>query len=184
VNARLHAITKQLIPLNAMQRFTISLDDGLAAQFDTLIAARGYDNRSEAVRDLIRNRMDHDQVDRPADADANAWCVATLSYVYDHHDRTVSDRVQSLQHDQHDLVVTSVHHHLDHDHCLETVVLRGLTQRVNALAQQLIALRGVRHGNVHLVPLQPLEATAGTPAADLHSHGHGHAAHAHFKPLS
>jgi CopG family nickel-responsive transcriptional regulator len=98
----------------------------------------------------------------------------------------VSERVQSLQHDQHDLVITSLHHHLDHDHCLETVVLRGLTHRVNALAQQLIALRGVRHGSVQLVPLQPLQTSAGGPAADLHSHdhSHGHGAHTHLKPLS
>lgn len=171
-----------------MQRFTISLDDTLAAQFDTLIAARGYVNRSEAVRDLIRNRMDHDHAVQPADSAADAWCVATINYVYDHHDRTVSERVQSLQHDQHDLVITSLHHHLDHDHCLETVVLRGLTQRVSALAQQLIALRGVRHGSVHLVPLepleplQPLEQTAHHSHA--HSHSHGQGAHTHLKPLS
>jgi CopG family nickel-responsive transcriptional regulator len=170
-----------------MQRFTISLDDALAAQFDTLIAARGYVNRSEAVRDLIRNRLDHDHIGQPSDADANGWCVATINYVYDHHDRTVSERVQSLQHDQHDLVITSLHHHLDHDHCLETVVLRGLTQRVSALAQQLIALRGVRHGSVHLVPLQPLGSAAdNTSVTTAHSHGegHGHGLHTHLKPLS
>ena len=159
-----------------MQRFTISLDDALAAQFDTLIAARGYVNRSEAVRDLIRNRMDDEHVGQHLDASADAWCVATISYVYDHHDRTVAERVQSLQHAQHDLVITSLHHHLDHDHCLETVVLRGLTQRVSALAQQLIALRGVRHGSVQLVPLEALEGVA--------PHSHGHGPHTHLKPLS
>lgn len=165
-----------------MQRFTISLDDALAVQFDTMIAARGYVNRSEAVRDLIRNHMDHHHVGSSTDVDPGTWCVATINYVYDHHDRTVSERVQSLQHDQHDLVLTSLHHHLNHDHCLETVVLRGLTQRVSALAQQLIALRGVRHGSVHLVPLQPLEAAQGAQQAFPHSHGHG--LHTHLKPLS
>lgn len=177
-----------------MQRFTISLDDELAAQFDTFIAARGYVNRSEAVRDLIRNRLDHDHIDQHTHTDPSTWCVATINYVYDHHDRTVSERVQSLQHDQHDLVITSLHHHLDHDHCLETVVLRGLTPRVSALAQQLIALRGVRHGSVHLVPLE--ENAAHTHADHAikkapvgHSHeGHDSYAqaslHSHLKPLS
>lgn len=163
-----------------MQRFTISLDDALAAQFDALIASAGYVNRSEAVRDLIRNRMDKDHLA----PDASAWCVATINYVYDHHDRTVSERVQSLQHDHHDLVVTSLHTHLDHDHCLETVVLRGRTERVKALSQQLIALRGVRHGSVHLVPLHE-----GVPHThdDAPTAAHGHApaaAHSHLKPLS
>ena len=169
-----------------MQRFTISLDDTLAAQFDTLIGARGYVNRSEAVRDLIRHRLDQDHVSQPNDAGPTAWCVATINYVYDHHDRTVAERVQSLQHDQHDLVITSLHHHLDHDHCLETVVLRGLTQRVNALAQQLIALRGVRHGSVHLVPLQALgdEADTSTAAPHTHTEDQGHGQHTHLKPLS
>ena len=95
-----------------MQRFTISLDDELAAQFDTLITDKGYVNRSEAVRDLIRTRLGDAQLE----VSASAWCVASLNYVYDHHDKTVTERVLSLQHDHHDLVITSLHTHLDHDH--------------------------------------------------------------------
>ena len=162
-----------------MQRFTISLDDALAHEFDALIASAGYVNRSEAVRDLIRHRLDSEHLDG-----ASLWCVATVNYVYDHHDRTVSERVQSLQHDHHDLVITSLHTHLDHDHCLETVVLRGHTERVSALSQQLIALRGVRHGSVHLVPLNEdrPHTHEDAPAA---AHGHAPvAAHSHLKPLT
>ena len=169
-----------------MQRFTISLDDALAKQFDTLIASAGYVNRSEAVRDLIRHRMDSEHLDAPATS-----CVATVNYVYDHHDRTVSERVQSLQHDHHDLVITSLHTHLDHDHCLETVVLRGRTERVSALSQQLIALRGVRHGSVHLVPLgegKPhthREQAAGEQAqAQSRADSTQGLAHSHLEPLS
>ena len=173
-----------------MQRFTISLDDALAAQFDTLIAAAGYVNRSEAVRDLIRNRMDSEHLGA-----AGVWCVATVNYVYDHHDRTVSERVQSLQHDHHDVVITSLHTHLDHDHCLETVVLRGRTERVSALSQRLIALRGVRHGSVHLVPLDEgkphahgVAGAAGSGAAKEHAPphqtAHGLPLHTHLKPLN
>ena len=168
-----------------MQRFTISLDDALAEQFDALIGSAGYVNRSEAVRDLIRNRMDSAHLSASA-----LWCVATISYVYDHHDRKVSDRVQSLQHDHHDLVITSLHTHLDHNHCLETVVLRGRTENVSALAQQLIALRGVRHGNVHLVPLgedkphiHP-EHTAGQTQAPHREDSTQACLHSHLKPLN
>ena len=159
-----------------MQRFTISLDDELAARFDAFIAAQGYENRSEAVRDLIRARLGSASLDAAAPAGARQapWCVACMSYVYDHHEHTVTARVLGLQHDHHDLVVTSLHTHLDHDHCLETVVLRGPTAAVRACAAQLVALRGVRHGNVHLVPLDAQEAR--------HSHGQAQPAHTHWKP--
>ncbi len=142
-----------------MQRFTISLDDELALQFDALIAQTGYGNRSEAVRDLIRSRLDSASLGGTAlgarrhGTDGN-WCVASVSYVYDHHEQTVTSRVLDLQHDHHDLVITSLHTHLDHDNCLETVVLRGPTVAVRECAERLVALRGVRHGNVHLVPLE------------------------------
>jgi CopG family transcriptional regulator, nickel-responsive regulator len=156
-----------------MERFTISLDEALARQFDTLIAAKGYINRSEAVRDLIRARIDDAQLSQ---SQATA-CVAAINYVYDHHDRTVTERVLSLQHDHHDLVITSLHTHLDHDHCLETVVLRGPTPAVSAFAQTLVALRGVRHGNIHLVPL--------SESGKTHSHSHApNSSHTHLKPLS
>ena len=157
-----------------MQRFTISLDDALAAKFDALITAKGYDNRSEAVRDLIRGGIDSDHLQTPQ----AAWCVATINYVYDHHDTTVVERVMSLQHDHHDLIVTSLHTHLDHAHCLETIVLRGATRAVTAFSQTLIALRGVRHGSVQLVPL------AEHPKAHKHSALEGAATHHHFNPLS
>ena len=157
-----------------MQRFTISLDDALAARFDELIAAKGYNNRSEAVRDLIRGRIDDNHLQTPQ----AAWCVATLNYVYDHHDTTVVERVMSLQHAHHDLIVTSLHTHLDHAHCLETVVLRGATRAVTAFSETVIALRGVRHGSMQLVPL--------AEHADHHTHGQDNnsPAHRHFNPLS
>lgn len=159
-----------------MHRFTISLDDELATQFDAFIAAQGYENRSEAMRDLIRARLGHASLgDAPPDGAPQApWCVANVSYVYDHHEQAVTTRVLDLQHDHHDLVVTSLHTHLDHDHCLETVVLRGPTPAVRACASQLVALRGVRHGHVHLVPLEAQPSR--------HSHGPAQAAHAHWKP--
>ena len=163
-----------------MQRFTISLDEALALQFDALIAAKGYINRSEAVRDLIRSQMDATHLQ----AARSHWCVATISYVYDHHDRTVAERVQSLQHDHHDLVITSLHTHLDHDHCLETVILRGRTHRVSALAQQLMALRGVRHGGLRLVPLQQQGDDTGHTHDDVDDADPAHTGHTHFKPLS
>ena len=138
-----------------MQRFTISLDDDLARQFDEFIAQRSYDNRSEAVRDLIRQRLG----DAPAAASAGNWCVATVTYVYVHHDQPAAARLLALQHDHHDMVVSSTRVLLDHDDRLET-----------------LALRGVRHGQLHLVAL--------TRQGSGHRHPHGPGSHTHFMPLN
>ncbi len=162
-----------------MQRFTISLDDTLAAQFDALITAKGYINRSEAVRDLIRAQLGNAHLE----VTSAPWCAATLNYVYDHHDKTVTERVLSLQHDHHDLVITSLHTHLDHDDCLETVVLRGPTSAITAFSQTLIALRGVRHGNIHIVALGESGQKHTHPHSSVDGDKHGHS-HVHFKPIS
>ncbi len=156
-----------------MQRFTISLDDELAQRFDELIASRAYVNRSEAVRDLIREQLGNAVLGTPK----AKWCAATVSYVYDHHESAVSSRIMALQHDHHDLVVSSLHSYLDHHNRMETMMLRGTAEAVQAFAQAVIALRGVRHGQVHFIPL----------AQDGHSHRHSHdspGAHRHFTPLS
>ena len=156
-----------------MQRFTISLDDELAQQFDALIAGKGYINRSEAVRDLIRSGVGRETL-RHDMARKAAWCVATVSYVYDRHEQTVISRVLELQHAHHDLVVTSMRPHVDHDNCMEAVVLRGPIAEVQSCAEQLLALRGVRHGNIHQVPL-----------ARSRPHSHGTVGtHTHLKPLN
>ncbi len=133
-----------------MERFTISLDESLAQEFDTLIRARGYANRSEAVRDMLRSELEKDRLARK---DA-PYCVASLSYVYNHHERRLAERLTDLQHHAHDLVVSSMHVHLDHDHCLETLFLRGATHEVRSVAEKISAERGVRHAALNLVPVE------------------------------
>lgn len=154
-----------------MQRITISIDDDLANAFDRYIEERGYGNRSEAVRDLIRDRLD-DPTNEPS---ATHHCVASLSYVYDHHERALAERMAAAQHAHHDLTVASMHVHLDHHNCLETVVLQGATVAVREFAAQLTATPGVRHGALNLV---------GVETAERHSHGrdHGQTSHRHLKP--
>ena len=131
-----------------MQRLTISIEDDLAADFEALARARGYDNRSEAIRDLMRRELGQ----AAASARPDGPCVASLTYLYDHHERTVTARLGDAQHDHHDLTVSTMHAHLDHDLCLETVFLRGPVAQVEAFAQRVLAQRGVLHGNLHLVP--------------------------------
>lgn len=152
-----------------MERFTISLDESLARQFDALIANRGYSNRSEAVRDLIRAAIEGDrQRDEPS-----GFCVANLSYVYNHHERELAERLTGLQHDHHDLTVAALHSHLDHENCLESVILKGPTREVRQFADALVAERGVRHGKLNVIALE---------AEHHHAHDEHGEAHVHLRP--
>lgn len=132
-----------------MQRLTISIDDELAEAFDALVAARGYANRSEAVRDLVRRELGEHQLH----TDPRAPCVAVLSYVFDHHERQLAGRLAAHQHAHHELTVATLHAHLDAALCIETALLRGPKAQVQALADSVVAQTGVQHGHVHLVPV-------------------------------
>lgn len=129
-----------------MQRLTISLDDDLARAFDAIAAERGYQSRSEAMRDLVRRAVDEHRLEATGDGP----CVANLSYVYDHHTRDLARRLTELQHDHHDLVVSSTHVHLDHHSCLESTILKGPADTVRALGTRIQAERGVRFGAMNL----------------------------------
>ena len=131
-----------------MQRLTITLDDALVAEIDRVIAERGYQNRSEAIRDLARAGL----LQTRTDADGAAPCVAAVVYVYDHEARRLSQRLTRAFHDHHALSMASLHVHLDHDSCLEVNVLKGRTDQVRHLAEHVVAERGVRHGQVVVLP--------------------------------
>ncbi|MEG2155771.1 MAG: nickel-responsive transcriptional regulator NikR [Burkholderiaceae bacterium] len=149
-----------------MERFTISIDEELAREFDALIEARGYGNRSEAVRDILRSHLD--RLREREDRDAH--CVAVLSYVYNHHERELAERLMGVQHAHHDLTVSSMHAHLDHDNCIETVILKGHASEVRRFSDSVCAERGVKHGQLNLVTV-----------AAHHSHHHKHE-HVHLTP--
>jgi CopG family transcriptional regulator, nickel-responsive regulator len=153
-----------------MERFTISLDNTLAQAVDHWIADRGYANRSEAVRDLFRAEMERTRQER----DESLHCVACLSYVFNHHQRELTERITGLQHDHHDLTVSTMHAHLDHDHCLETVILRGPTAAVKQFADAVCAERGVHHGKLNLISVA-LEPVPGHVHGPGHTHPHAEA---------
>jgi CopG family nickel-responsive transcriptional regulator len=131
-----------------MQRVTVTLDDDLAAELDRFMAARGYDNRSEALRDLTRAGMREAVV---ASGEAGR-ALGVLIYVYDHAVRDLARRVAGMHHDQADLSVATLHVHLDRDRCLEIAVLSGEAGDLRHLASDVIAERGVRHGQLVVVP--------------------------------
>jgi CopG family transcriptional regulator, nickel-responsive regulator len=159
-----------------MERITISLDEDLAREFDALIAQRGYGNRSEAIRDLLRSHIEGAR----RSEDTGVYCVANLSYVYNHHERDLAERLTGLQHGHHDLTVATMHAHLDHENCLESVILKGPARQVRAFADALVAERGVRHGQINVVTVE----------VDQGHHNHGYVPrgrivpHQHLKPRS
>jgi CopG family nickel-responsive transcriptional regulator len=151
-----------------MQRVTITIDDQLMTELDRIIAAQGYQNRSEAIRDLARAgiREAAENLDRQRD------CVAALVYVYDHAARQLSKRLADTFHDHHELSLASMHAHLDHDSCMEVTILRGKTEKVRKFAEHVIAERGVRHGRVMLVPTDVLSKPPSGGHGASHDHPH------------
>jgi CopG family nickel-responsive transcriptional regulator len=154
-------------PDTSMHRVTITLDDDLMQELDAVIRSRGYQNRSEAIRDLARLGLKHStQTAKP-----EAPCVAVLSYVYDHAARDLARRLTDTHHDHVHLTVSSMHVHLDHDNCLEISVLKGPAGQVQNFAEHVIAERSVRHGELAIIPE--------SGGAHLHPHHHEDDGHHH-----
>ncbi|MDR2820494.1 MAG: nickel-responsive transcriptional regulator NikR [Desulfovibrio sp.] len=127
--------------MSKLTRFGVSLDEDLLEPFDALCQRKNYATRSEAIRDLIRNSLVEEQWQN-----ARGKGAGTLTLVYDHHKHDLAKRLMRIQHDDHDIIVTTLHVHLDHYNCLEVLVLMGDASRVRALANRLISCRGVKHG--------------------------------------
>jgi CopG family nickel-responsive transcriptional regulator len=129
--------------MESLVRFGVSIRPGLLARFDDLISGKGYANRSEAIRDLIRRYLvEHEWEEGEIET------IGTLTILYNHHVRELSDRLDHLQHDHHDTVISTLHVHLDKDNCLEVLVLRGKASKIRALSDQLIGVKGVKHGQL------------------------------------
>lgn len=126
-----------------LARFGISIDNRLLQQFDSLIGEKGYVNRSEAIRDLIRGSLVDAQWTQE-----EVELVGTVTLVYDHHTRDLSDKLTEHQHSHHDAIISSLHVHLDAHNCLEVVVLKGQAGTVKRLAAELIGTKGVKHGKL------------------------------------
>ena len=129
--------------MKGLSRIGVSIDSELLEKFDSFIAGKGYENRSEAFRDLIRERLVASAVTSPA-----ALVVGTVTLIYDHHTRLLPERLTDIQHEHHEVVISTVHAHLDHHNCLEVVVLRGKSRDVQMLADKLISAKGVQHGRL------------------------------------
>ncbi|MGW8157548.1 nickel-responsive transcriptional regulator NikR [Desulfoprunum sp.] len=127
---------------NMLKRFSISLEENLLEIFDNHIRARSYTNRSEAIRDLIRKAF----VKKEWQADKEVMGV--ISLVYDHHQHKLQDKVTEVQHGYHHHIVSTTHVHMDHDNCLEVIIVRGKAKEIQELSDKLVALRGIRDGHL------------------------------------
>lgn len=129
--------------MSELTRISISLESNLLDAFDKLIAGKSYATRSEAIRDLIRDKLVRTEAEQAAGEQ-----VAVVTLVYDHHARELANRLIDKQHHHHDLVVSSMHIHLGARHCLEVTVLRGEAGKIRHLGDELLATKGVLHGEL------------------------------------
>jgi CopG family transcriptional regulator, nickel-responsive regulator len=150
-----------------LSRIGIALDSDLLQRFDRSIARSGYTNRSEAFRDLIRDRLVAERTAAP-----DATVVGTITLIYDHNAHGVTDKLTNLQHEHHDLVVSTSHAHLDHDSCLEVLIVHGTSARVEQFADRLIGLKGVQHGRLVMTVAQPASGTPHHKKGKSHRHKH------------
>ena len=125
-------------------RFGVSIPAALIKKFDLLIRRKNYSNRSEAIRDLIRKELVEEEIQENGDA------VGILHILYNHHRRELSEKLTDIQHKHHHLILSAMHIHLDHDNCIEVIVMQGNSQKVRSLADLLIAAKGVKHGKLNL----------------------------------
>lgn len=130
--------------ISPLVRFGVSLEKGLLDKFDRLIRRRGLANRSEALRDLIRKALIEKEWTEGADV------AGAVTLVYDHHRGDLLARLTDIQHDYHHLIISTQHIHLDHDHCLEIIAVRGKARLVARLADSLRSIKGVKHGTISM----------------------------------
>jgi len=126
-----------------LMRFGVSMEEKLLEQFDGWVERHDWSNRSEAIRDLVRDRLVEDEWQENV-----GEVVATLTFVYDHHVSDLQERLTRLQHRHDGLVLSAMHVHLDHDNCIEVLVMRGPGEHIQAMADRILGSRGVKHGKL------------------------------------
>lgn len=129
--------------MKSLIRFGVSIEEKLLMQFDDLIDEKGYANRSEAIRDLIRDKLVSQEL-----TDKNVESIGTLTLIYSHDVHELSDKLNEIQHHNHRIIISTTHIHLDEHNCLEVLILRGKTKQIQAIADKLLSVKNVRHGKL------------------------------------
>jgi CopG family nickel-responsive transcriptional regulator len=128
--------------MSRLVRFGISIDHELIEKFDTLIKQKNYENRSEAIRDLIRESIVEEEWQH------NQQIIGAIALVYDHHKRQLVNKLLDIQHNFHDVVLSSQHIHIDHNNCLEIMIVKGLSELIKGFYNKIRAIKGIKHINI------------------------------------
>ncbi len=155
--------------MSGLVRFGVSIEDELLKQFDEEIERKGYSNRSEAIRDLIRDQIVNEEWQTDEET------VGTITIVYDHHTRDLSANLTHIQHSFEGDIRSVLHIHLDHHNCLEVLVVQGKGRLLQQFADQLVSIKGVKHGKLTMTTTGSLIPTK------VHQHDHDHMTHTHSK---
>ena len=129
--------------MEKITRFGVSIEPDLLKKFDKIIKKEGYTNRSEAIRDLVRKNLIREE-----NKDPNAESIGTLTMIYDHHTGNLTNKLLDLQHDHTKEILSTTHIHIDHNNCLEVLVLKGKTGKIQKLADNIKSLKGIKHGEL------------------------------------
>ncbi len=149
--------------MSELVRFSVAMPEDLMEALDTYTARRGVaHNRSEAIRDLVRNALVEEEVEDPESS-----IFGTLTMVFNHHSNDLRDKLDNVQHDHVKEIVSTVHVHLDEENCLEVVLMRGKSREIRSIADALLGTKGVMHGKL-------VVTTAGAPHEHPHTHAHEH----------
>lgn len=149
--------------MSELVRFSVAMPEDLMEALDTYTARRGVaHNRSEAIRDLVRNALVEEEVEDPESS-----IFGTLTMVFNHHSNDLRDKLDSVQHEHVDKIVSTVHVHLDEENCLEVVLMRGKSREIRSIADALLGTKGVMHGKL-------VVTTTGAPHSHPHPHEHMH----------
>lgn len=133
--------------MEKLTRFGVSMDPELVKEFDEISGLKGYRNRSQAIADLVRKAVvEYNWEHRP-----DAQVAGTLSLIYDHHTVGIDTLLNEIQHDYHHIIISSVHVHLDHDNCLEVLVIKGPVDKIRILSDRLISQKGVKNGHLSII---------------------------------
>jgi CopG family nickel-responsive transcriptional regulator len=124
-------------------RFGVSIEPELLKKFDKIIKKEGYTNRSEKIRDVIRKNLINQETTNP-----DSKAIGTLTMIYNHHTSNLTNKLLDLQHEHHNEILTTTHVHIDNYNCLEVLVLKGKTGRIKKLAEKIVALKGIKHGEL------------------------------------
>lgn len=158
--------------MSDLSRFGVSVEEELLQSFDQLISGQGYANRSEALRDLMRDALVKSKLETSPET---GEALGSLTLVYDHHASELNDKMNEIQHNHHNLVVSVLHVHVSHDDCMEVIVLRGALREIRALSDGLLSLKGVKHGRLFVtLPAQEMVGRKASSNGTAHSHPHKH----------